>query len=149
MAIATRCTVSGRDVAGDPARTSFYAADATTALALADAINAASNARLTQVTGYARQPLTTIKGAPVDADYPLGQDKAVLIFQATADLSIHKFNVPAPIAGLFDADGKEVVNTGAGATLITAYQDNATTALESATLVFVRGHRSFRKSRKF
>lgn len=148
MANATKNTVTGTDYVGRTCRTSFYSDTAAHALDLANAIAAVSNAELNKVIGFSDQTVTPGTGTPLNAEFPSTQDKCVLIFRA-ADNSTHKYQVPAPLAALFDADYQYVPNTGDSATLITAYLTYAFTPGGEALSVFLRGHRSFRKSRKF
>lgn len=148
MANATKNTVTGSDYAGNACRTSFYSDTGAHALDLANAIAAASNASLTKVIGFSEQTVTPGTGTPLNDQYPSTQDKAVLIFRA-ADNSVHKYQVPAPLSSLFDADFKYIDDTGGAATLITAYLDYAFTPGGEVLSEYLRGHRSFRKSRKF
>jgi len=112
-----------RDAKGNTGRVSYYvngalgalAAD-TAAQAIATPLDALTNAHLQQAIGpFTSLPTEVIYGA--NATYGSIEDKAIFTFQ-TANGTIHRVQVPAPIAAIFLADGETIDTTN---TLVVAF----------------------------
>lgn len=123
MAAGARETVTYRDAKGNTARTSFYVASTgtltaqnTAALAVLTALDALTNCALASATGPATNPaLPVVYGT--NAAYPSVEDKAIFTFTSAVG-SIHRFQVPAPLAAIFLADGETIDPAN---TLVTAF----------------------------
>lgn len=97
---------------------------------------AVSNAHVTWPGGVATAPV-----AGTAAVYGNVEDKAVFVFQDAAG-SLHKYQVPAPIAAIFQADGETIdyANAAVG-TLVTAFLSNFVTREGIALSASVGGYR--------
>jgi hypothetical protein len=111
-------TVSYRDDKGQTAKVSMFVVNATAAGALAagtaivnamdDLTNAANNGAR---GAYTSPPTTNTYGA--NATYESIEDKAVLTFQ-TSTGALHRYQIPAPLEGIFEADGETVKTPDSG-----------------------------------
>lgn len=113
MAGGLKETVTWRDAKGNTARTSFFVANAGTAIteaAASDAITtplaALTNCVNAGQTGPRTNPKTEVVYGTA-ATYATVEDKVVFTFQ-TATGDIHRMQVPAPIEAIFLADGETV-----------------------------------------
>lgn len=126
-----RSTVTFRDDKGQTARTGFYtvAADltaaATAAQAVIDALTACTVAAFQSSHGPAESPPGTIAYGASGA-YSDVEDKAEIAFTDAAG-SVHRYQIPAPIAAAFLADDETLNPANAAvAALITAMTDGTT-----------------------
>jgi len=117
-----RQNVTFRDAKGNTSRMSFFvdgataALQATAAVAVITPLQALSNAIISSTSGPATGvPTEVVYGTA--ADYQSVEDKAIMTFQ-TSTGDIHRFQVPAPLASIFLADGETVDPAN---TLVVAY----------------------------
>jgi hypothetical protein len=119
MAVAKQ-SYTFRDSKGNTARISFFVSGAN-ATAQATAANNVF-VTITPLTNAAFQsssgPETAVPTEVVygtSATYENAEDKAVFTFQTAAG-GIHRYQIPAPIAGMFLADGETVDNSNVAVT---------------------------------
>lgn len=105
-------TVSYRDDKGQTAKVAVFVVNATaagaltTATAIVNAMDDLTNAANNGARGaYTKPPAANSYGA--DAPYESIEDKALLTFQ-TATGALHRYQIPAPLEDLFEADGETV-----------------------------------------
>lgn len=151
MAGGQKQTITWRDAKGNTARSTFYVASGgtlasqnTAALAIINAMAPLSNAVQQAYNGPANAPATEVVYG-TNAEFASVEDKAVFTFQ-TATGSIHRFQIPAPIAAMFLADGETVdpANT-AVVTFTSAVVANAFTRGDEAITFGAFGTRVRRK----
>jgi hypothetical protein len=139
-----------RDAKGNTARVSFYVTGATATLQATAANNIFVT--LTPLTNAAFQsssgpetaaPTEVIYGT--NSEYANAEDKAIFTFQA-ANGSIHRLQVPAPIAAIFQADGETVDPANAAVVaFVAAFIANAVTSAGGAIGFGANGTRIRRK----
>lgn len=111
MAVAGQ-TLTFRDSSGRLARMRYNVNAATAALqftasaAIKTAILPLTNCAFQSSRGPVTDPPTEVVYG-TNADFPSAEDKAVFTFQTAAG-AIHRFQVPAPKAAIFQADGQTV-----------------------------------------
>lgn len=140
-----------RDDKGNIARVSVYVTDTTLALSATDMSNL--SALITPITNAvltnAKGPFTTSPAAVgygANADYEACEDKAVLTF-VTSTGALHRYQVPAPKAAIFLADGETVdaANTDVAA-LVAGVIANKVSSRDGALITaFIGGTRARRK----
>lgn len=102
-----------RDAKGNTARVSFFVANTgttATQFTAANTVNAAIDALTNAVVQSAIGPATGPRQEVVygtNATYAGVEDKAIFTFQ-TSTGDIHRFQIPAPLASIFLADGETV-----------------------------------------
>lgn len=123
MAAGARETVTFRDAKGNTARTSYYVsstisltAQNTAANAILTPLIALTNAALAAATGPSTNPALPVTYG-TNAAYPSVEDKAIFTFTSAVG-SIHRVQVPSPIAAIFLADGETIDPSN---TLVTAF----------------------------
>jgi len=155
-------TITYRDDKGQTTTMKLYVSNATAAGALAagqaimNAIDDLTNCANNGARGaYTSPPSSNTYGT--DAQYESVEDKAVLTFR-TASGSPHRYQVPAPIADLFRADGETVKSPDAGGdaqeilmdTLVTAMVGDACSRDGTLLAAYVGGtRRRVKNQRKF
>lgn len=153
-------TVTYRDDKGQTATMKFYVSAATAALALTaaqaivDALDDLTNCANNGARGaYTSSPTANAYGT--NAEYETVEDKAQLTFQ-TASGALHRYQIPAPLASIFEADGETVKTPDAGGdaqqilldTLVTAMVGDAASrdgVLLSSYIGGIRLRRRFRR----
>ena len=109
---------------------------------LAALTNAAQNA----ARGNLNSPDTGANGA--NATFPNVEDKAVMIFKGVGG-STHKYSIPAPQSGIFNADGETINKANAAvAAFAAAMIANGRDANGTLLVSFSNGHRARRRSKK-
>lgn len=152
MAVAKQ-SYTWRDAKGNTARTSFYiqganaTAQATAANAIFSTMGALTNAAFQSSSGpETAAPTEVVYGT--NAAYASVEDKAVFTFQ-TAHGSLHRIQIPAPVAAIFLADGETVDATNTAVVAFTsAFVANACDS-DGVTIGFgAFGIRQRRKTRR-
>jgi hypothetical protein len=113
MAGGLKEVVTFRDAKGNTGRVSFFVASSGTALtqqtaaaAVIDAMFPLSNAIVQAAIGPSTSTRVEVTYG-TNSVYASIEDKAIFTFQ-TATGDIHRFQVPAPVSGIFLADGETV-----------------------------------------
>jgi hypothetical protein len=148
-------SASYRDIKGEVGRISFNLSAATAAAALVAATNVVNlippltNAVFNNAKGAYTSPPAQNAYPGAAAEYESIEDKAVLYFQ-TATGVIHKYQIPAPKAGIFLADRETVDNANADvAALTAAFVTNQVASRDGALITaFIGGVRVRRRLRR-
>ena len=138
-----KATMAFVDDQGQASRVIAYTADSAGANTLSAAIAAASNAGQRNVDAIT---VTVHTGAPTAAVYENVEDKASVVFKAL-DGSTHKYQLPAPVAAIFESD-EETVDPADPTGVITAFLNGAFAYTGSPLTTFVSGRRIRRRSRR-
>lgn len=124
MAVSRLQSLTFRDAKGHTAVFRFRVTGATpaaletSAAAVVTALTPLTNAHLQSANGpYSQDPTEAIYGT--NASYASIEDKAVFTFQTGAG-AFHRFQVPAPIAAIFLADGETVDHSNTSVTAFTS-----------------------------
>lgn len=154
MAGALKQSCTYRDAKGNTARVTFYVSPSGTlttqnaaAVAVITALDALTNAHRYSATGPATEAAQPVVYG-TNSSYASVEDKAIFTF-TTATGAIHRFQIPAPLASIFLADGETIDSAN---TLVTAFNSavvaNVVSRDSDAVTFGANGTRIRRKARK-